>query len=202
MFHRKIGENKGFKQGFQNGEWLTSKTCSSRILVPKTVMPSVLMAAPSPLASVFFTFLLQSTIMVTLFFSTLMATRCHLMTNTQAIIHVPTLGMTEIPWNGSFNPNMLMEKTVWRKRSLITHFPSARLIERNRGYSSGAGFPCWSSYRKMGERPTSTPSCWMPCWLYMDSRKDCRPDLGLTVNMMEKSSGKTPPGKGHPVTFH
>lgn len=75
---------------------------------------------------------------------------------------------------------------------LITYLPSARLMERNRGYSSGAGLPCWSSYRKTGLRPTSTPSCWMPCWLYTDSRKDWRPAFGLMVNMMEKSSGKAP----------
>lgn len=77
---------------------------------------------------------------------------------------------------------------------LFTYLPSARLMERKMGYSSGAGWPCWSSYRKMGPRPTSTPSCWMPCWLYMDNRKDWRPVLALMVNMMEKSCGKTPPG--------
>lgn len=69
-------------------------------------------------------------------------------------------------------------------------------MERNRGYSSEAGLPFWSSYRNSGERPTSTPSCWMPCWLYTDSRKDWRPALGLMVNRMEKSSGKTPPEGG------
>lgn len=74
-----------------------------------------------------------------------------------------------------------------------TYLPSARLMEWNSGYSSAEGLPCWSSYRKMGPRPTSTPSCWMPWWLYTDSRKDWRPALGLMVNMMEKSSGKTPP---------
>lgn len=57
---------------------VTSKTSSSRILVPKTVMPSVLMTAWSLLLSGLVNFFLQSTIMVTLFFSTLMATRCHL----------------------------------------------------------------------------------------------------------------------------
>ena len=57
---------------------LTSKTSSSRILVPNTVMPSVLMTAWSPLASGLVTVFLQSTKMVTVFFSTLMATRCHL----------------------------------------------------------------------------------------------------------------------------
>lgn len=57
---------------------LTSKTSSSRILVPNTVMPSVLMTAWSLLASGLVTFFLQSTMMVTLFFSTLSATRCHL----------------------------------------------------------------------------------------------------------------------------
>lgn len=76
---------------------------------------------------------------------------------------------------------------------LGTYLPSARLTEWNSGYSSAEGLPCWSSYRKIGPRPTSTPSCWMPWWLYTDSRKDWRPALGLMVNMMEKSSGKTPP---------
>lgn len=75
----------------------------------------------------------------------------------------------------------------------VTYLPSARLMERNKGYPSGAGLPCWSSYRKTGARPTSTPSCWMPCWLYTDSRKDWSPALGLMVKRMEKSSGKTPP---------
>lgn len=82
------------------------------------------------------------------------------------------------------------------EKQSVTYLPSARLMERNRGYSSGAGLPCWSSYRKTGARPTSTPSCWMPCWLYTDSRKDWRPALGLIVNRMEKSSGKTPPEGG------
>lgn len=88
-------------------------------------------------------------------------------------------------------------------KPLFTYLPSARLMERKMGYSSGAGWPCWSSYRKMGPRPTSTPSCWMPCWLYMDNRKDWRPALGLMVNMMEKSCGKTPPaGQITSVDWH
>lgn len=82
------------------------------------------------------------------------------------------------------------------RSSQVTYLPSARLMERNKGYSSGAGLPCWSSYRKTGARPTSTPNCWIPCWLYMDSRKDWRPALGLMVNRIEKSSGKMPPGGG------
>lgn len=65
-------------QGFCKTALLASKTSSSRILVPKTVMPSVLMIAWSLLLSGLETFLLQSTIIVTVFFSMLIATRCHL----------------------------------------------------------------------------------------------------------------------------
>ena len=61
-----------------NLEGITSKTSSSRILVPNTVIPLVLMAAWSLLPSGFENFFLQSTIMVTVFLWTLMATRCHL----------------------------------------------------------------------------------------------------------------------------
>lgn len=57
---------------------LTSNTSSSRILVPKTVMPLVLTTARSLLPKALVTFFLQSTMMVTVFFSTLMAMRCHL----------------------------------------------------------------------------------------------------------------------------
>lgn len=46
--------------------------------MPKTVMPSVLITAWSLLLNGLVTFFLQSTMMVTLFFSTLIATRCHL----------------------------------------------------------------------------------------------------------------------------
>lgn len=90
-------------------------------------------------------------------------------------------------------PTSELTSTSPLEKQSVTYLPSARLMERNRGYSSGAGLPCWSSYRKTGARPTSTPSCWMPCWLYMDSRKEWRPALGLMVNRMEKSSGKSPP---------
>lgn len=61
---------------------LTWKTSSSRILVPNTVMPSVLMEAWSLLRRGLVIFFLQSTMMVTVFFSTLMATRCHLIKDT------------------------------------------------------------------------------------------------------------------------
>lgn len=43
-----------------------------------------------------------------------------------------------------------------------THFPSARLTLLKMGYISGVGCPCWSSYRKTGERPTSSPNCCTP----------------------------------------
>lgn len=58
--------------------YFTSKTSSSKILVPKTVIPLVSTIALSLLSSGFVVFFLQSTIIVTVFFSTLIATRCHL----------------------------------------------------------------------------------------------------------------------------
>lgn len=57
---------------------LTWKTSESRNLVPNTVMPLVSMEAWSLLGRGLVSFLLQSRTMVTVFFSTLMATRCHL----------------------------------------------------------------------------------------------------------------------------
>lgn len=57
---------------------LTWKTSVSRNLVPNTVMPLVSMEARSLLGRGLVSFLLQSRTMVTVFFSTLMATRCHL----------------------------------------------------------------------------------------------------------------------------
>lgn len=56
----------------------TSKVSSSRILVPKTVIPLVSILALSLLPKGLVSFFLQSTTMVTVFFSTLMPTRCHL----------------------------------------------------------------------------------------------------------------------------
>lgn len=43
-----------------------------------------------------------------------------------------------------------------------THFPSARLTFLKTGYISGVGCPWWSSYRKTGDWPTSSPNCWTP----------------------------------------
>ena len=60
----------------------TWKTSSSRILVPNTVMPLVSMEAWSLLRRGLTIFFLQSTMIVTAFFSTLMATRCHLVEDT------------------------------------------------------------------------------------------------------------------------
>lgn len=57
---------------------LTWKASVSRNLVPNTVMPLVSMEAWSLLGRGLVSFLLQSRTMVTVFFSTLMATRCHL----------------------------------------------------------------------------------------------------------------------------
>lgn len=58
--------------------WMSPwKTSSSRILVPNTVMPSVLMEAWSLRRRGLVIFFLQSTMIVTVFCSTLMATRCH-----------------------------------------------------------------------------------------------------------------------------
>lgn len=58
--------------------WMSpSNTSSSKILVPNTVIPLVSTIARSLLSSGLVAFFLQSTIMVTVFFSTLMATRCH-----------------------------------------------------------------------------------------------------------------------------
>lgn len=56
----------------------TWKTSSSRSLVPNTVMPLVPMEAWSLRRSGLVSFFLQSTMIVAVFFSTLMATRCHL----------------------------------------------------------------------------------------------------------------------------
>lgn len=56
----------------------TSKDSSSRILVPKMVIPLVSTLAWSLLPNGLVSFFLQSTIIVTVFFSTLMPTRCHL----------------------------------------------------------------------------------------------------------------------------
>lgn len=69
-----LGVKKNYKTAL-----LASKTSSSRILVPKTEMPSVLMIAWSLLLSGLEIFFLQSTIIVTVFFSMLIATRCHLL---------------------------------------------------------------------------------------------------------------------------
>lgn len=91
------------------------------------------------------------------------------------------------------HPGFISSGFFFFSEKAITYLPSARLMERNKGYSSGVGLPCWSSYRKTGARPTSTPSCWRPCLLYIDRRKDWSLALGLIVNRMEKSSGKTPP---------
>ena len=57
---------------------LTWKTSVSRNLVPNTVMPLVSMEARSLRGRGLVSFLLQSRTRVTVFFSTLMATRCHL----------------------------------------------------------------------------------------------------------------------------
>lgn len=72
---------------------VTSKTSSSKILVPKTVMPSVLMTAWSLLRSGLVTFFLQSTMMVTLFLSTLRATRCHLCDEDAEVVRDATSGL-------------------------------------------------------------------------------------------------------------
>lgn len=69
-----------FKQS--TNDKFTWKTSSSRILVPNTVMPLVSMAAWSLRRRGLTIFFLQSTMMVTIFFSTLMATRCHLVKDT------------------------------------------------------------------------------------------------------------------------
>ncbi|TNN72279.1 hypothetical protein EYF80_017563 [Liparis tanakae] len=60
-----------------------SRVKSNRILVPNTVMPSVSMEPWSLLRRGLVIFFLQSTMMVTVFFSTLMATRCHLVESTE-----------------------------------------------------------------------------------------------------------------------
>lgn len=58
--------------------WLTSKTSSSNILVPNTIMPLTSMMGWSLRSKNLVIFFLQSNIKVTFFFCTLMATLCHL----------------------------------------------------------------------------------------------------------------------------
>lgn len=70
-----------------------------------------------------------------------------------------------------------------------THFPSAKLTFLKMGYSSGAGCPSWSSYRKTGDRPTSSPSCCTPWSSYSESRKNWEPSLARMVVIREKFSG-------------
>lgn len=58
--------------------WLTSKTSSSNILVPNTMMPLTSMMGWSLRSKNLVIFFLQSKIKVTFFFCTLIATLCHL----------------------------------------------------------------------------------------------------------------------------
>lgn len=66
---------------------LTSKTSSSNILVPNTMMPLTSMMGWSLRSKNLVIFFLQSKIKVTFFFCTLMATLCHLEEHSQQMLH-------------------------------------------------------------------------------------------------------------------
>lgn len=67
--------------------WLTSKTSSSNILVPNTMMPLTSMMGWSLRSKNLVIFFLQSKIKVTFFFCTLMATLCHLQEHSPQTLH-------------------------------------------------------------------------------------------------------------------
>lgn len=103
-------------QPFIQHHVFTWKTSSSRILVPNTVIPLVLIEARSLLRRGLVIFCLQSTMMVTVFFSTLMATRCHLLEGTTETRYVVRDVQIRLLQKASLlKPDWTLPEVVWLK---------------------------------------------------------------------------------------